>query len=114
MTELTLLTQNIGRCNGATELKEAVLGALYNFGAGDNDFNGDNGKDYLWEKAQGYESNRDYLLNRVSVIDNIDAMIYKYFDEWIGSDSYYDSYEYEIITDNNDNITAIVLAYTIA
>ena len=112
--ELRLVTENVEKYFGATELKEAVLNALCNLSNCDNDFNGENGKEYLWEKAQGYKSNRDYLLNRVSVIDNIDTMIYKYFDEWIGSDSYYDSYEYEIITDNNDNITAIVLAYTIA
>lgn len=113
MNNLTLLIQNIGKTNNTEELKQAVLGALYNFGAGDNDFNGDNGEDYLWVRAEGYESNRDYLLNKVSAYDDIDTMVYKYFDEWIDSDCYYENYDYSIIRNEANEIIAIALAYTI-
>ena len=40
---------------------DELLDILYNF---DNeDFNGNNGSDYLWECAKGYESNQAYTLD---------------------------------------------------
>lgn len=108
---LTLLTEIIEKTNNGEELKKAILSALYNFGMVDNDFNGENGADYLWEEAQGYESNRDYLLDKVSQYDVIEVMIYKYFDRWIGHDTYYDAYNYDIIYNENNEIIAIALAY---
>lgn len=108
---LTLLTATIKKTNSTEELKQEILDALCNLSDCDCDFNGENGADYLWEEAQGYESNRDYLLDKVSQYDVIEVMIYKYFDRWIGHDTYYDTYNYDIIYNENNEIIAIALAY---
>ena len=113
MTKLTLVTQNIEQYNTAEELKANVLDALADFGVNDNDFNGENGAEYLWEQAKGFESNRDYLLDKVAKIDDIGKMIYEYFDKWLGCDGYYDSYAYNIIRNEANEIVAIALAYTV-
>lgn len=111
--KLTLLTQNIEKYTTAEELKEKVLEALSTFGMEDNDFNGENGAEYLWEKAQGYESNRDYLLDKIATYNDIGKMIYDYFDGWLGDDGYYDAWEYNIIRNEADKIVAIALVYGI-
>lgn len=111
MTQLRLVTETIEKTNNEAELKEAILNALYNFGENDYDFNGENGAEYLWEEAKGYESNRSYLLDKVSQYDNIETMIYKYFDRWLGHDCYYDAYDYNIIRNEADEIIAIALTY---
>ena len=113
MTKLTLLTQNIEKYTTAEELKANVLEALSTFGIEDNDFNGENGAEYLWEVAEGFESNREYLLDTIAKIDDISKMIYTYFDEWLGYDGYYDSYEYNIVRNEAEEIVAIALAYTV-
>lgn len=113
MTKLTLLTQSIKKYNTTVELKANVLNALYNFGVEDNDFNGKNGAESLWAEAQGYDSNIEYLLDTISVHQDIGKMIYEYFDEWLGHDCYYDSYDYNIIRNEANEIIAIALAYAV-
>lgn len=111
MIRLTLLTQNIEKYTTTEELKAKVLDALCDLSVNDLDFIGENGAEYLWEESEGFESNRDYLLNKVAQYDDINVMIYKYFDRWIGHDCYYDAYEYKIIYNEIDEIIAIALTY---
>ena len=66
----------------------------------DDDFNGNNGEDYLWEiaKDDGFKTNIDYCINKVMKQYEIDGDIEKaigdFFEFWFKSDSYFDEYDY--------------------
>ena len=47
--------------------RESIVSTLVQFASIDNDFNGENGEEYLWPdaKATGYKSNAEYLANLV-------------------------------------------------
>ena len=66
----------------------------------DDDFNGNNGKDYLWDiaKDKGYKSNLDYSINKVMKQYEIDNDIVKaiedFFKLWFKSDGFFDEYDY--------------------
>ena len=67
----------------------------------DNDFNGNNGEDYLLQvaKDEGFKTNIDYSINKVmkqyEIDNNIVKAIEDFFDIWFNSDdSYYDEYDY--------------------
>ena len=89
--------------------KQEVLNALSCFT--DEDFNGNNGKEYLWEVAQEYESNQDYVLDMLEKSDLTgENLIYKYFDMWLGNDGYYSDYDV-IVESFKDNRAVISVAY---
>lgn len=88
----------------------------------DNDFNGNNGKVYLWEEAEekGFENNLDYVRNSLkelfaykSVVDaeTLQEICDKFFDMWLGNDDYYGEYDYKII-EKTKNEYVLVLAFT--
>lgn len=89
--------------------KQEVLNVLSTFD--DEDFNGNNGEEYLWEMAQGFESNQDYVLDTLEKSDLTgENLIYKYFDMWLGNDGYYS--DYDVIVDSfKDNKAVISVAY---
>ena len=66
----------------------------------DDDFNGNNGEDYLWKiaKDDGFKTNIDYCINKVMKQYEIDNDIVKaiedFFDIWFKSDGFYDEYDY--------------------
>jgi hypothetical protein len=91
--------------------KQNLLDALMELSQNDCDFNGENGLGYLWDEAEGFESNMDYLINKVKDIDDVTDMVNTFVSSWIDRDGYYGQYEVEVIT-HNDEVVAIVLAYT--
>lgn len=80
--------------------KEDVIEYLKGIAEYDLDFCGENGEDYLWDKAreQGFESNSDYCINEVMEQYGKDRVkaIEEYFELWLGSDGYYDEYHYSV------------------
>lgn len=69
----------------------------------DDDFNGNNGEDYLLQvaKDEGFKTNIDYSINKVMKQYEIDNDMVKaiedFFDIWFNSDySYYIKYDYNV------------------
>lgn len=77
----------------------------------DCDFNGENGLEYLWEEAEGFESNAEYCLAVVTNIEDITPkeMIEKFIAMWMDKDSYY--YEYDLGIIEEDDKLFVSLAY---
>ena len=63
----------------------------------DNDFNGENGPEYLWEDAEGFENNFDYCWSIAVKEKKPRLMIEKFISLWMGKDSYYVDYSVEIL-----------------
>ena len=93
--------------------REDLLNTLRNFGDCDCDFNGENGEGYNWDetKAGGFESNLDYLINKVSTIEDDVECVNAFFDEWMSHDrNYYEDYSVKYIQDSENRIIAIGFA----
>ena len=107
-----------------------LIRALKLLAENDADFDGSNGLEYLWcgiwedngfkdmkdwenkgEPTLKYESNVDYVCDIIKDIEDDVECIETFLDVWLGHDSYYTDYKYDLITDTY-GITAIVLAYT--
>lgn len=71
---------------------DEVLIAVSDF---DNDFIGENGYDYLWESAEGFDSNRDYVLDLVKDLDP-EEKVKAFLHRWMGYDLYYLCYDYHL------------------
>ena len=85
----------------------------------DNDFNGANGEEYLWEEAEekGFETNADYLINKVlkDIDTNIDVskvskLISLFLEQWLGRDDYYDGYDFDLDFVNNVLFVAVAIS----
>lgn len=110
--------------------REDLLAALVNISCFDCDFNGDNGLEYLWEEvwnANGYqnyndyqwwldnakipelkyESNLDYLVDKVANIEDDIECVRTYIREWMNHDNYYVTYRIDYLVDNFGNVTTI-------
>ena len=92
--------------------KEDTFVCLMHLALCDNDFNGENGLEYLWEEAEGFESNAEYCLAVVTNIEDITPkeMIEKFISLWMDKDSYYDEYDLGIVEE--DDKLFVSLAYT--
>lgn len=92
--------------------REGVLGDLRDFANIDLDFNGENGKDYLWDKARdaGFETNVDYVISEVGKIDDLEEAIKVFFDLWMQNDYYYESYSVGAIK-KDDTIIALSIVF---
>lgn len=105
---------NINLYTGLEEVKlgnrESLLNALRGLSEFDNDFNGENGDDYLWEEANGFESNMEYLVNEVKNIEDDEECVNTFFEEWLNHDKYYDEWNVSVITDEKKKVKAISLA----
>ena len=115
--------------------RESLLDALICISDCDCDFNGENGLEYLrdgvWE-ANGYEdyddfankhpdieeevelryeSNMDYLIDKVRSIENDEDCIRAYIEGWIENDGYYGEYDLNWLTNDDGKIIALSIAY---
>ena len=80
--------------------KKAVKDYLLGIADYDCDFNGDNGDEYLWEEAEGFESNAEYCLSIAEQESTLRGMIEKFLSLWVGKDPYYESYDVGILAEN--------------
>lgn len=99
---------------------KAFLSSLSQF---DADFTGDNGEEYLWDAAKGYESNMDYLIDKVikdceeKGITNVAKIVERYAEAWERLDHYYDSISMQVVQvteDYTDLTPAIYVGIAIA
>ena len=92
--------------------KEGALSCLMNLTLCDNDFNGENGSEYLWEEAEdlGFESNSDYCWSIAEQEPTPREMVEKFISLWMGRDYYYEEYDLGILV--QDGKLFISLAYT--
>ena len=103
-------------------IKKANLISIFNqLASHDEDFNGNNGEEYLWEEAeeQGYECNADFLINKVlkDVSDDEDLdygkvrnLIDTFLFEWTGHDDYYGGVDFDFYDKNNVLFVAVAVA----
>ena len=75
----------------------------------DNDFNGENGPEYLWEDAEGFENNFDYCWSIAEKQPTPRAMIEKFIGLWMGKDSFYLDYHIEVL--QHEEILFVSLAF---
>lgn len=87
--------------------RESLLDALRRLSDFDRDFNGENGDDYLWEEANGFESNMDYLINKVREINDDEDCINNFFEEWMDNDSYYEKWNVSVLKDTKKRVKVI-------
>ena len=87
----------------------------------DEDFNGNNGEEYLWEvaKEKGFENNADYLTDKVLkgitkdeplTCQQVQKLIDEFLSEWTQHDIYYDGVDFDFIDKNNVLFVAVVVA----
>ena len=88
--------------------KETVKEYLLGIADYDCDFNGENGDEYLWEEAEGFESNAEYCLSIAEQEPTYRAMIEKFISLWMGKDPYYYSYDVGILTENGKLFISLV------
>ncbi len=94
----------------AKENREDVGCALLRLAERDADFCGDNGYDYLWEAAEGFETNAEYALSVAEKEPTIIEMVVKFVSMWMDHDSFYE--DYDLAISNLDGIIGISIAYT--
>ena len=90
--------------------KNEVAECLLSLADCDCDFNGENGLEYLWDEAEGFESNAEYCLSMAMNETTPREMIEKFISMWMGNDSYY--YEYDLGVLVQDDKLFMSLAYT--
>ena len=98
-------------CDVMPNNKEEVTRSLIILSDCDCDFNGENGLGYLWEDAEGFDSNQEYCLSIAEKESTPRAMIEKFISLWMGKDQYYYDYDLEIIVENGQLFMS--LAYII-
>ena len=84
--------------------------ALKEISAFDRDFNGGNGREYLWDEVDTaqYDSNREYLMKTLKSTGR--EFVKEFIETWMEHDKgYYSQYEYQIDTNENDEVTNISL-----
>lgn len=96
---------------------DEILSALSCFQ--DEDFNGNNGEEYLWECAEGFECNQDYVLDLlekeyknkdIQDVFNVESLCQDYFEHFMGEDCYYN--EFTLNVDVEDDNVIIACAWT--
>ena len=88
--------------------KAAVEKYLLGIADYDCDFNGDNGDEYLWDEAEGFDSNAEYCLSIARQEPTLQAMIQKFMSLWMGRDPYYYSYDVGTVAENYNLFVSIV------
>ena len=89
--------------------KEAVSQMLMDLSNLDWDFNGENGEEYLWFDAEGFDSNAEYTLSVAELEDTPSDMIRTFIEMWMDADSYYLNYKIGIVI--QDDSLFFALAY---
>ena len=82
--------------------KEMVKDTLFEFASYDNDFNGQNGPEYLWEQASaaGFKTNRDYVWSIASEKKDNKDIIETFISIWMNSACYYEDFSIEVMVIN--------------
>ncbi len=102
MANLTLLHQ-------ITEnTKEGAITLAFDFATHDADLCGENGPEYLWKEAEGFECNADYVWSIAEKEATPKEMLEKFFSVWLSSDSYYIHYDYSVVLNENKLSAAVV------
>lgn len=81
--------------------KEGAIDCLASLINIDNDFNGENGPEYLWEEAEGFECNADYCLSIAEKENTPREMIEKFISLWMSRDYYYQDYDLGILVEDD-------------
>ena len=93
----------------SADVKEALISLCES----DYDMNGENGDDYLWDEAKGYDSNSEYLASRVGnefqTVKDVISAFKNFMDEWMNRDYYYNDYDIDFIPNGDELIVAMVL-----
>jgi hypothetical protein len=92
--------------------KDEVADCLMSMAYSDCDFNGQNGPEYLWDEAEGFESNAEYCLSVAQQEPTLREMIEKFISMWMGRDQYYEDFDIAVLV--QDDKLFISLAYTIS
>ena len=94
MNNLLVETTVIENINNKNEILKALCDIS------DEDFNGNNGNDYLWDisKNQGFKTNQEFVINLIKQknYDSYQDLINAYFNEWFIRDYYYRAYNVNI------------------
>ena len=79
----------------------------------DCDMNGENGEDYLWEEAAGYESNAEYLAAQaISKCETAREMFMYFVDTWMDADrNYYSGYSINFLEDKGELTVAFTTVH---
>ena len=88
-------------CTTTNKDKQEILNMLTLMGCDDNDFNGENGIEYLWEDAKGFECNLDYCLSVASKEDAPQKIIETFISTWFNHDWYYQDYDLDVIEEGD-------------
>ena len=86
---------------------EEAKGFVTEIGMEDEDFNGNNGPDYLWEEAKGFECNLDYVLDQIKDCKSVTEYVVMFL-EFLTKDHYYEDY---LVTEaiGNPQIISVVI-----
>ncbi len=90
--------------------KSEVATCLMNLADRDCDFNGNSGLEYLWDEAEGFESNAEYCLSVAEKEPTPREMIEKFIYMWMGRDYYYEDFDIGVIV--RDDKLFMSLVYT--
>lgn len=102
--------------------KSNISDIFYQLAVNDEDFNGNNGEQYLREGAKngGFESNCDYVVHLVlkDITDDkilgyseVRELIDKFLVGWTCYDSYYDGMDFTFEDENNVLFVAVAVMY---
>lgn len=89
--------------------KEDVAKMLMDLSNLDWDFNGENGEEYLWIEAEGFDNNAEYTLSIAELEDTPSDMIRTFVEMWMSHDDYYLDYKIGIVI--QDDSLFFTLAY---
>lgn len=107
MSELKLKV-NVVEAKNRDSLLSALIGSV-----DDNDLNGENGEEYLWESAKnaGFDNNLDFIADVVKNVESDKKCIEEFFKLCYGADSYYEDYEVDTVCNENGDVIAFGIAY---
>ena len=79
----------------------------------DEDFNGNNGKDYYWEETleKGFKSNQDFVIDKLKNSNlNGENLILEFFREWLDNDGYYEEWKYDSFENDGKTIVSVAIS----
>ena len=102
--------------------KSNISDIFYQLAVNDDDFNGNNGEQYLWDGAKngGFESNCDYLGHlllkditddKILGYSEVKELIDKFLVGWTCYDSYYNGMDFTFEDENNVLFVAVAVMY---
>ena len=91
--------------------KEGAKALAMSFAGYDADFCGENGDEYLWVEAKGFESNAEYAWSVAENEANPEEMLKKFFALWLVGDHYYYEYDWSFIQIGDKLSVALYFAH---